>query len=748
MNTVSASEIASVVITVKTHYSAGEIAALRLPGLPSSIRGIEKAAARGEWPYREVPARGGRTGKRREYAVASLPASARKELAARSVRTVPAATATCLSDMLFGDTPVSSVLTDAERHVRDARAAVLAAIRRLQADAAVSQEVAMVTLLTNARAGRLDPHLDKLLRDARDKRGRKGRDDYPSTRAFKDWLKRNKKGDLAPKSPQAVMSTPEWAADFRREFNKPQKPFLTEAYRAFAVQWPEVSIHQVRRWIEKQGAVERARGRMLPRELKSIRPFVRRNTDGLIPGDIYTADGHTFDAEIEHPEHGRPFRPEISSVIDVATRKLVGWSVSLAESTRAVLDAQRRAFTTNGICATWYVDNGGGYKNFFQSDEMLGVAARIGFEIRHSLPYSSQARGLIERSHQTIWVRAAKMLPTYMGKGMDPEARKKVFKVTRVAMKEGARAPQLMAFRDFVAFAEQQVERYNNHPHTALPRVLDTETGKRRHQTPNEAWQAALDEGWLPVLPDADAAIELFRPYVFRTVARGEIRLWNNVFFSAELEEFHGERVRVGYDFQDMGEVIVRDEKGRLICTAQFEGNKRDYFPKSVIEADREKRAAGRKRRLEEKLEEVQAELNGNRVLEHGSANGLYDPLLEIPSPTLPGPLTPEAVQPPPAIAAEDAKLVQLPGTVKRPVFGPDDDADQFRWLVSHPHTWDALDAEWLLTFVNSPFYEDLLGRFAWQGYAFTEEMKVRALHVLRDAGKDVSEADFEVAAG
>lgn len=711
---------------------------------------VARRSEREEWPANEETVRGGR---RRLYDPTDLPKDVRDALLLKAVRAVPVAAVESISRAVVA--PVAD-LTDTQRAARDARAAVLAAIRRLQADAAVSQEAAIVTLITQARAGRLDSATDALLRSARDGRGRKG-DGYPSVRTLKRWLSA---GDLAPKMPAADMRPPAWAVDFLREYRKPQKPCITEAYEAFHQQWPGVSIHQVRRFVDKVGEVEKNRGRMLPRELKTIRPFVRRGTDDLLPGDIYTADGHTFDAEVEHPEHGRPFRPEITSVLDVASRRCVGWSTALAESTRAVLDAQRRAFTTCGIPATWYVDNGGGYKNRYQSDEMLGVAERIGFEIRHSLPYSSQARGIMERSHQSIWVRAAKLLPTYMGGQMDPEARNRVFKITRTAMKEGTRAPQLMAFRDFVTFAEQQVERYNNHPHTSLPRIVDPVTGKRRHQTPNEAWQGALDSGWAPVMPDADDAAEMFRPYVFRTVARGEIRLWNNVFFASELEELHGERVRVGYDFQDMREVIVRDEQGRLICTAQFEANKRDYFPKSVIESDREKRASGRKRRLENKLEEVQAELQGNRVLEHGAAAGLYDPLLDIPAMRIPevvqsSSATHDERPAQQAIEAEAGEtigrapeVVQLPGTEKRPVFGPDDDADQYRWLVRHPHAWDALDAEWLLMFAASGLYEDLLGRFAWQGVAWTAEMKTRALDVLRSAGQSVSETDFEVAAG
>jgi putative transposase len=102
------------------------------------------------------------------------------------------------------------------------------------------------------------------------------------------------------------------------------------------------------------------------------------------------------------------------------------------------------------------------------------------------------------------------------------------------------------------------VDIYNNRPHSSLPKVIDPQTGKRRHQTPNEAWQAGLDEGWAPTLVTTSEAEDLFRPYVYATVLRGEIRLFNNLYFSHELTEWHGEKVRVGYDLHDGSRVWVR----------------------------------------------------------------------------------------------------------------------------------------------------------------------------------------------
>jgi putative transposase len=48
--------------------------------------------------------------------------------------------------------------------------------------------------------------------------------------------------------------------------------------------------------------------------------------------------------------------------------------------------------------------------------------SRLNITVSHALPYNSQGKGVIERSHKTLWVNAAKNLPTYIGKDMDAEA--------------------------------------------------------------------------------------------------------------------------------------------------------------------------------------------------------------------------------------------------------------------------------------------------------------------------------------
>ena len=352
------------------------------------------------------------------------------------------------------------------------------------------------------------------------------------------------------------------------------------------------------------------------RDIKNIKGFIRRDTSFLAPTEVYTADGHCFDAEVAHPIHGKPFRPELTVILDVATRRVVGWSVDLAENTFAVLDALRMSCCEYGIPAIFYVDNGSGYKNQILEDQSRGVLSRLDITVKHSLPYNSQAKGLMERSHQSIWVKAAEQLPTYIGKKMDAEAAQKVHKLTR---KEIAVVGQktLPSWNDFLLYVELKVEQYNNKPHKGLKRIVDAETCKKRYQTPNEAWAEALEAGTpIDKCNDWDAQ-DLFRPYQERKVLRCEISLFNNIYFSRALEEYHGDSVLVGYDIHDAEKITVRNLDGQFICHAIWNDNKRDYFPKAVVQQAVEQRAAGRKSRLDVKMDEVMQEMNPRKVIEH-----------------------------------------------------------------------------------------------------------------------------------
>lgn len=606
---------------MKTHYSIADLFALNLEGYPSTRRGWEYLVKANKWKYREVPSRG-KGGIRKEYEISS---ELRTLISIDEIKSEVITTekSTELSTQVELQDPTS--LMDWQREVAENRLFVVRYIQQ-QIKQGAKKTPAIEQFIVNAEAQALPAEMQDAVSKANAKAG-EGR--TVSRRSVFDWVKAVEDAEkhqinvisvLAPKARRS--DVPDWAMDLLKLYAQPQKPTLPAVlellpnYLKEGVACP--TYNQAYRFIkEKMGNVEAQRGRMGNRELKNLLPFIRRDTEQLLPTDVYTADGHCFDAEVAHPMHGKPFRPEITAIIDVATRRMVGWSIDLAESGWAVLDAVRMSACECGIPAIFYVDNGSGYKNQMMGAKGRGVMARLNTEMSHALPYNSQAKGLIERSHQTLWVKAAKKLPSYIGKDMDAEASNKMFKLTRSEIRQIGVSKSLISWTDFLAFADEVVRDYNNKPHSSLKRITDPVSFKKRHLSPIEAWNAALNMG-APIdrVEDWDAE-DLFRPYEERKVRRGEIELFGNRYFSQELAEFHGDSVLVGYDIHNADRITVRDEDGRLICYAYWNANKRAYFPQTKVEQARQRRADGRLRRLAVKQDEVLQEVNPQRVIEH-----------------------------------------------------------------------------------------------------------------------------------
>lgn len=362
----------------------------------------------------------------------------------------------------------------------------------------------------------------------------------------------------------------------------------------------------MRRFLNKLSVDARMLGRCSAQEGKAHKTFNRRDTLNMRPGEVYTAAGHTFDAEVLNPRTGKPYRPEITTVIDVATRRALGFSVGEAESHIVVLDALRDAVQRGGMFVMFYVDNGPGYKNHTVRE----VVERLGGSMIHALPYNSQARGLIERAHQTIWVNAAKKIPSYLGADMDRHAGNKVHKITRQQLRDAGRTSLMPTFAEFLAGAEAELEAYNHRPHRGLPKIRDPQTNQRRHMTPLEAWDAAIAKGWQPLTAPREVVNDLFRPQIVRKTMRGEIAWAGERYALDALADLHGKQVRVAYDVRDASRVWVRTMSGELIGEAKLNGNASDYIAPSIVEQGYAKQAKGQFKKTVAKLEN----LTGQRV--------------------------------------------------------------------------------------------------------------------------------------
>ncbi|SNR95808.1 putative transposase [Humidesulfovibrio mexicanus] len=725
-------------------YSSAELA----PLLGIDARNVRERAKRESWQARPRRARGGGS----EWLLASMPkatvdAILTAQLSDQGVALAPALTG-CTAPaadprqqavLRMADL---SQLTAPQRETVLARLAFVREIERLTR--LTGKEKSIHRLEEMSKAGTLCERLAQLVPVANAKYG-VGEGRGLSRRRLYEWCALYAEGGelaLAPRTPQKDMSVPAWAPLFLACYQRPQNPSLAEAHRDFTRAWQAEqpsrapSIDAVRRFLAKVAKPDLAAGRKTGNALLHLKPYLKRKTEKLLPCDVYTADGTTFDAEIQHPDTGRPFKPEVVLILDVATRRCVGISVALAESAAATLDALRMACLFGGIPAMFYTDNGPGYTAYVLTGTGTGMLQRLGIQIANAIPGRPQGKGLMERAVKTICVPAAKQLDTCTHADMDQDAAHKVFKITRAQLKKHGRSALLPTFETFKKVLLARVEEYNASPHRGLPSIEDHAAGKRRHMSPNEYWNHCLGRVFEPMPVPADMADDLFMPGTFRKVKNGMVRLWNRDYFAHELAPLHDEVVEVRYDIWDATFVTVWTEAGEKICRAELDANAMDYFPIPRIEDARAERERAQLKRLEQKAQRIAP---GASITVPQDAPALMADSLSARQ------IITISAQPEPAPAATPAELERIRAVMaqaerdaaqaerqaqaaaaKRPIF--ERSTEKFRWLMRHQDQWTDADRAWLAEYVQGREYAMLRERFEYEGLALTPAQLFPAL--------------------
>lgn len=683
-------------------------AAEGLPDLPATESALIRRAKRESWEFRDRQGRGGG----REYPLSSLPKAARVEYGRRQLIS---ASRTAVPAPIAAPAP-THLLKGWQRECMEARAAVLAEVDRLALTVGLVQ--ARLLVEQASADGSLDPALQRLVDRANDRQGNRA---GVSAVTLKRWHQLRTRGGvpaLAPKPAKvAAPVTPAWLPPLLKLFQIHGKPSVAACWqrldRVLPDGVPKPPLRTVQRYVERMPALEKNRGRMGARAMRALKAYTARDISELWPAAVYVPDGHTLKAPVAHPIHGRPFKPEITTIIDVYTAKIVGWSASLSENTIGTLDACRHAFERSGVCDMWYSDHGHGFNNTVFDDEIAGFIHRWQITKWQAQAYNAQARGVIENSHKTLWVTGARFLPSYDGRDVDKETRKRVSTAIERDLQERGASPLLMDWDQFLTWAQEQVDAYNDRPHSDLPKIMDPASGRKRHQSPNEVWEAAVAAGWDADILSAEEHPDLYRPQTEVTVSRCLVRFRGNEFFSQDLDLWHGRKVLLGYDIHDATRVWVRSLDQQLICVALWNAHQTSYVPVSVARDAHEKRVAARLKRGQARITKIEAEL-GPALIDHRP----------------PQPLEPEVViRAEAAFARLDARAEAPPAAAEtpaspsgRPVFR---DQLQFaRWITANPHEATASDIA---------LARDLVKRPAARMWLENEGVDIEA---LRDIGR------------
>ncbi|WP_017590842.1 Mu transposase C-terminal domain-containing protein [Nocardiopsis ganjiahuensis] len=259
------------------------------------------------------------------------------------------------------------------------------------------------------------------------------------------------------------------------------------------------------------------------------------------------------------PPRGAAVRPWMTTIIDDATRALVGWAIALTPHSGTVLTAIRMGLVEDAERGPF-----GAVPALVRIDRSLEFAARpvtdalkaLGVDV-HRLPaYTPHRKGKVERFHRTLEQMLLSTLPGFTGGPRDAAGRLHGPLDDRPAARAAAETADVrpMGIDALVERVQGWVGWYNTaHQHSALGR-----------RAPAQAWEA-------DPTPLARISPERLRHLLLaeeeRVVGKDGIRWDRMSYLAPELQGRRGQRVQIRYMPHDNRSIEVY-ASGEYLCTA------------------------------------------------------------------------------------------------------------------------------------------------------------------------------------
>lgn len=536
-------------------FTAAELAELGLPGLAGDKRAINRRAQEERWSMRSAagePLCRPRTGRGGgvEFHVSLLPATARLELARRgetAVRPSPVAADTDTGGWRWLEAQSSKVRAEGERRLQ-----IILELELLEGSGMTR------TAAINEVASRLQIGKATL---------------WTWLRLIEGVARENRLPALAPRrkggGAEAEMDPGLWNL-FLSDYLRLSAPTLSACYDRTAAVAAEKGLsmpsektlrRRIEREIPKPVLLYRRGGEEALR--RSI-PSQRRTVADLHALECVNIDGHKFDVFVKTPD-GRVIRPIMVAIQDVYSRKFLSWRVGGEESAVQARLAFADVFETFGIPKECVLDNGrawaskwitGGAKSRFRfkikEEEPTGLLTGLGIGIHWALPYRGQSKP-IERGFRDLCETIAKH-PAMEGAytGNNPMAKPENY---------GSRAIEWNAF---LAHVDRGMAAHN----AKQKRRTEMARGRSFDDVFNESYASAsarIGKASPDHMRQALLAAEQKR--VDRRT--GEIELYGNRYWSASCGEYHGEKVTVRFDPDNLlRDVHLYAQDGRYLTSA------------------------------------------------------------------------------------------------------------------------------------------------------------------------------------
>jgi hypothetical protein len=401
-------------LIAKEWWSAAELADQRLPGLPSTPRGVLEVARREGWPRAICDTRGPLCRKRQasgggfEYHFAVLPEKARTALLLRQAKPAepkPAAETPRDRESAWArwDRLPASL-----KDVGKRRMAVIGQVETLiRTGMASSKAVEMVVERAAVEArlqGREPPFGVSTLYGWIGRVRGVRRDDWV-VHLTPDYVGRTATAEVDPEV---------WEV-FKSEYLRPRRSFAA-AYRVAqdvaqqrGVELPACKTLQrkIEREVPRFTLIWHKEG---PEAAEREFPWIERDETGFHAMEAVNVDGHKWDVMVDFGDGAKPERAMMVMIQDVYSRRVLGWRIARSENADAVRMCFAEVFRNHGIPRHCFFDNGKAFASKWltgkarhrfrfkvREEDQIGLLVQFGVEVHFTTPYSGRSKP-IERA--------------------------------------------------------------------------------------------------------------------------------------------------------------------------------------------------------------------------------------------------------------------------------------------------------------------------------------------------------------
>jgi putative transposase len=321
-------------------------------------------------------------------------------------------------------------------------------------------------------------------------------------------------------------------------------------------------------------------------------PHLARGYTDVAAGSIYTADHMIHDVEVWNDdifasvEYGAPMRLRFTCIMDLRSRKIVGYCWTADGDSRSIATALRRAVERFGVPDVFYCDNGADFKKLAKGArrmgegeveqaqtwlEGLGALQQLGITLQLCLPYHPQSKN-IERCFRTIHTGLDSIYLGYLtGNAYNkPDATVLASAEHRKLQKLGRpEESKLMPASAFIAQATTYIEQDYNAQHRHRGK------GMNQH-TPDEAFERGCPPAARRQADPDTLAMLLFERktvQVRRTAVTVNKRRYMPVSATdwANLDQANLRDVVVAFDPNDPSRAVAFSEYGQKIAALALE---------------------------------------------------------------------------------------------------------------------------------------------------------------------------------